>query len=272
MAPPYHFASVPLTKNDLWSKMLKYAVSDVRRQFLYAERFFMKSPLKKIRRMNEAAWLLGILLCALGVALCTKASFGLSMIAAPPYILHLKISQFLPWYTQGMSEYIWQFLLLILTCLAVQRIRWQYLLSFGTAILFGFSLDGWLWLLGGGTPYDALWARIAAFAAGSVITSLAVAFFFRTKLPLEIYELTVAEIADRYKLPIHRVKQIYDVLMLAISLLFALLLLGSFTGIGIGTVITTLINSTLVTFFGKLLDRFFTFEPRFPKFTEKLSK
>lgn len=232
----------------------------------------MKSPSQKIGRMNEAAWLLGILLCALGVALCTKAGFGLSMIAAPPYILHLKISQFLPWYTQGMSEYIWQLLLLILTCLAVQRIRWQYLLSFGTAILFGFSLDGWLWLLGGGTPYDALWARIAAFAAGSVITGFAVAFFFRTKLPLEIYELTVAEIADRYKLPIHRVKQVYDVTMLTIAILFSLVLMGGFTGIGIGTAITTLINTTLISLCGKLLDHFFTFEPYFPKLTEKLSK
>ncbi len=226
---------------------------------------------KKIGRMNEAAWLLGILLCALGVAFCTKANFGLSMIAAPPYILHLKISQFLPWYTQGTSEYLWQFLLLILTCIAVQRFRWRYLLSFGTAMLFGFALDGWLFLLGGGIPYEALWMRIASFAAGCAITSLSVAFFFRTKLPLEIYELTVAEIADRYSLPIHRVKQIYDVVMLSISLLFALTLLGSFTGIGIGTVITTLVNTTLVNLFGKLLDHFFTFEPLLPGWTEKRS-
>ena len=232
----------------------------------------MKSVSKKIGRMNEAAWLLGILLCALGVALCTKASFGLSMIAAPPYILHLKISQFLPWYTQGTSEYIWQFFLLVLTCLAVQRIRWQYLLSFGTGILFGFSLDGWLWLLGGGAPYETLLARILAYAAGSLLTGFAVAFFFRTKLPLEIYELTVAEIADRYKLPIHRVKQVYDISMLAIAILFALFLMGGFTGIGIGTAITTLINTTLITLCGKLLDRVFTFEPRFPSFTEQLSQ
>ncbi len=232
----------------------------------------MRPIQKKIGKMNEAAWLLGILLCSLGIALCTKASFGLSMIAAPPYILHLKIAEFLPWYTQGTSEYIWQLFLLILTCFIVRRFRWQYLLSFGTGILFGFSLDGWLLLLGGGAPYSALWARILAFTAGSVITSLAVAFFFRTKLPLEIYELTVSEIADRYSLPIHRVKQVYDVVMLAISLLFALVLLGGFTGIGIGTIITTLVNTTLVTLCGRLLDRFFTFEPRFPKLTEKLSK
>jgi len=60
--------------------------------------------MKKIGKMNEAAWLLGILLCSLGVSLCTKAGFGLSMIAAPPYILHLKLSLLSPFFTQGSAN------------------------------------------------------------------------------------------------------------------------------------------------------------------------
>ena len=225
----------------------------------------------KIGKMNEAAWVLGILLCALGVAFCTKANFGLSMVAAPPYILHLKLSQYFPWYTQGTSEYVWQFFLLILTCAAVQRIRLRYFLSFFTAILFGLSLDGWLWVLGGGAAYATLIGRILAYLAGTALTTLSIAFFFRTKLPLEIYELTVSEIADRYHLPIGRVKLIYDVVMLTISVLFAWLLLGGFTGIGIGTVITTVLNASLIAMWGRVLDRFFTFEPLFPRFVDKLS-
>ena len=41
----------------------------------------MKYKMQKIEKMNEIAWPLGIIFCALGVALCTKASFGLSIIA-----------------------------------------------------------------------------------------------------------------------------------------------------------------------------------------------
>jgi len=227
---------------------------------------------KKIGKMNEAAWALGIVLCSLGVALSTKANFGLSMVAAPPYILHLKLSQFFPWYSQGTSEYIWQFILLILTCAAVQRIRLRYFLSFCTAVLFGFSLDGWLWVLGGGTAYTTLIGRILAYSAGTAITALSIALFFRTKLPLEIYELTVSEIADRYHLPLGRVKQVYDIVMLTVSVLFAWLLLGEFIGIGIGTVITTLLNARLIALWGKLLDSIFTFEARFPKLVQLLNK
>ena len=86
--------------------------------------------MKKISRMNEAAWVIGIVGCALGVCLCTKADFGLSMIAAPPYIFHLALRDRLPWYTQGTSEYLWQGVLLLVMCVATGRFRWKYLLSF----------------------------------------------------------------------------------------------------------------------------------------------
>ncbi len=224
---------------------------------------------KKCGRMNELAWGIGIFFCALGIALSTKADFGLSMIAAPPYILHRQISQMLPWFSQGTAEYVWEFVLLILTCLAVRKFRWQYLLSFGTAVLFGFVLDGWLLLLGGGTPYSLLWVRILAFALGILSCSLGVAFFFRTKWPPQIYELAVGEIARRYNSPVPRVKLYFDVFMLLVCVLFALWA-GSFTGVGIGTVITTAVNAFLIQGWGKLLDRCFTFEPRFPGITDKL--
>ena len=228
--------------------------------------------MKKIGKMNELAWVLGIVLCALGVSLCTKANFGLSMIAAPAYILHVKISQFLPWYSQGVSEYVWQFFWLILTCLIVRRFKFRYLLSFGTGILFGLALDGWLFLFGGGATYESLVIRILAFAIGLPITAFAIALFFRTSLPLEIYELTVAEVSNRYNLPVNRVKFVYDAMMLAISVTLACFLMHGFVGIGIGTVLSTLLNATLIAAFGKLLDRFFTFEPRFPKLIEKLGQ
>ena len=83
---------------------------------------------KKISKMNELAWVIGIVVCSLGVCLCTKADFGLSMIAAPPYILHYALRGVFPWFTQGRAEYAWQALLLLGMCLAVGRFRWRYLL------------------------------------------------------------------------------------------------------------------------------------------------
>lgn len=221
----------------------------------------------KIKKMDETAWLLGILLCALGVCLCTKANFGLSMIAAPAYIVFRKLSLFLPFLTQGMTEYLWQALLLVVTCLIVRRFRLRYVFTFLTAVLFGFALDGWLWVFGGGDPFQSLVARIISFAAGTLITTLSIAFFFRTSLPLEVYELTVAEVSDRYDLNVDRVKLFNDMIFLALSIGLTLLLHGDFVGVGIGTVVVTFVNAPLISFFGKILDKLFEFSPRFPRLT-----
>lgn len=218
--------------------------------------------------MNEAAWLCGTFFCALGVALCTKANLGLSMIAAPAYIIHVFMENFLPWYTQGTSEYIWQAFLLIVMCIIVRKFKPKYLLTFVCAVIFGFAVDGSLFILGGPAPYQSLATRIIAFVFGEIITAIAIAFNFRTSLPLPVYELVVSEVSKKYGKDINKVKQANDIIMLLVSLMLAFALNRSFDGIGIGTVIITLINAPLIAFIGKLLDRFFDFSPRFPKFVE----
>lgn len=224
--------------------------------------------MKKLQKMNEAAWLCGVLFCALGVALCTKANFGLSMIAAPAYIIHKFMEAFLPWYSQGTSEYIWQTVLLVIMCIIVKRFKPKYLLTFACAVIFGLAVDGCLFLLGGGAPYESMIVRIIAFAIGEVITAVAIACYFRTSLPLCVYELVVSEISKKYNIEVGKVKQANDIIMFVLSIAFALLLTRSFTGIGIGTVVITLVNAPLISFFGKVLDKLCDFSPRFPKLVE----
>ena len=230
-----------------------------------------KKNVKKIGKMNEAAWVIGIFVCSLGVCLCTKADFGLSMIAAPPYILHYALRDFWPWFTQGGAEYVWQAVLLIGMCLAVRRFRWRYLLSFAAAFVAGKSIDLWFVLLGGTGVYGSMAVRIVAFILGELLTSVAIAFVFRTSWPVQIYELLVREIADRYSFDINRVKMANDISLFVLSAVLALVLTGGFHGFGVGTVIITAVNAPLIALCGKLIDRIFTFEPRFPKLTGLLS-
>lgn len=226
--------------------------------------------MKKIAKMNEMAWVMGVLLCALGVSLCTKANFGLSMVAAPAYIIHVFFRDIFTWYTQGTSEYITQGLILIIMCVIIRRFRAKYLLTFVCAVVFGLAVDGCLFLLGGNAPYESMAVRIIAFILGETITAVAIACYFRTDLPLGVYELAVSEIAKRYGIGIDKVKQANDIIMLAVSVILALLLNRSFAGIGIGTIIITVVNAPMISYFGKVLDKFFTFEPRFPRFVEKI--
>ena len=99
-------------------------------------------------RFAEIAYVLGIILCPLGVCLSAKSGFGVSMVVAPAYVLYLRISETIPWFTFGKSEYIFQGLLLIVLAFAVRRFKWKYLLSFVTAFIYGNILDLWYVVLG----------------------------------------------------------------------------------------------------------------------------
>ena len=71
----------------------------------------------------ELAYVLGILTLALGTALMERADFGVSMVVAPAYLLHLKISQVYPFFTFGTAEYCLQAALLIVLCLVLRRFK-----------------------------------------------------------------------------------------------------------------------------------------------------
>lgn len=221
--------------------------------------------MRRIRGMNELAWVIGIVLSTLGIALYTKADFGLSMIAAPAYIIHSKMINYFDWYSQGTSEYIFQTILIIALSVIMLRFKKSYILSFLTAIVSGVVLDGWFLLMHGNAPFESMAIRIIAFIFGEISLTIAIAFFFRTTLPVQIYELIVNEISEKKNLEKNKVKQLYDVFMLVLSLALALVLNKSFQGLGIGTIIITIINAPLIKIFGDILDRVFSFESLFKR-------
>ena len=204
---------------------------------------------------NILNWVLGLVISALGLCLSTKSGLGLSMIGACPYILHKWLIDKYSWFTQGTAEYVFEALVLLVTCLAVRKFKPRFLLSFLTAVIVGYIIDGWLWLLGGNGIYASMPARVLSFAGGMVVTALGVAFFFRTSLPLEVYELTVNEIHKKYGFSLKNTKLAFDGCMLLTAIVMALLLTHKLTGIGWGTVIITLCNSFIITFFGKIIDK-----------------
>ena len=228
---------------------------------------------KKITGMGELAYVLGVILCALGVCFSAKSGFGVSMVVAPAYVLHCKIQPFLPFFSFGVAEYVLQGGLILLLCPFVGRFKKKFLLSFGTAVFYGVVLDFWRMLFGTEVPNE-LWSRVFFCGLGGCITAFAIALLLRTYLPQQGYELVVKELSDRYGWAIGRVKWIYDMTSLVVAILLMLLLFGefSFSMIGAGTLLLTLVNTPLITGFGKLLDHFFVFTPKFPRFHQGFEK
>lgn len=205
--------------------------------------------------LNVGIWAVAVLCCTLGVSLCTKSNLGMSMIGAMPYILHKFMIQTFPWFSQGTAEYFIEAIIIIITGIIIRKYKIQWLLSFATAVIVGLCIDGWLFLLGGNGPVEGMVARVIFFITGMVITSFAIALFFRTRMPLQAYELAVVEISERYNWDKSKVKYVNDILYLVICLAMSLLLLHKLVGIGVGTIVITFANAPLIALFTKMLDK-----------------
>lgn len=210
---------------------------------------------------TEWAYVLGIVILALGTAMMERADMGMSMVVAPAYLLHLKVSQFLPWFTFGTAEYVFQAALLIVLSIVMGRARKSYLFSFVTAVVYGIALDISM-SLAGMMPGSGMAARLIYYAIGMVLCSLGVALLFHTYIAPEAYELFVKEIAGKYGYRIDKVKTVYDCCscLIGIAMSFAFFGFGHFEGVKAGTIFCALINGWLIGRIGAILEKQFAFE------------
>lgn len=211
--------------------------------------------MKKIP-FGELAFVLGVLFTCAGVALQVSADLGLSMVAAPAYILSQKIS----FLTTGMAEWCIQGLLFILGCVLIRRFSLPMLGSFLVATLCAAVLDMMLALFSG-VHAATLPGRLALYLVGMLSLSLGIAFAFRSYLPCQMHEMFVKTVATDRKWDQNRFKIIYDWICLAVSLTLTLCFFGRLVGIGLGTVICTVLNGPLIALWGRGLDRWFNFAP-----------
>ena len=218
---------------------------------------------KKLRFPRELSYLLGLLILPLAVSIMTKANLGLSMIAAPTYIISEKVT----FLTYGQTEYIAQGIVLIIMCIVVKKFKWTYLTSYLTAVLYGTVLDFYLWLMRGWQP-DSLPVRVAVFVAGMLLTSLGVALFMNTYLAPAAWDYFVRTVVQEKQLDLRKFKLGYDFFFLVVSVALTLLLFGRFIGITWGTLVIALCNGNLIAFIDNFMKKHFEQYDLFPKLSK----
>lgn len=218
--------------------------------------------MKKVTFYSELSYLLGLVILAIGTALMEYGGFGISMVAAPSYVLYLKVSQSFPSFGFGTSGYLVETLILLLMMLIIRRAKLTYLLSFATAVSYGLVLDG-IALFTRMLPQTPV-LKVLLYIAGLLLCSGAISLLFHAYFPPAAHEMFVKEVSACKGISLSALKTVYDCSMLLIAIGLSLVFFRSIRGIGIGTVICALINGTLIRLFSNLLDRFFTFRDKFP--------
>ena len=208
--------------------------------------------MKKKLFYMEWAYVLGVVLLALGTSLMEKADFGMSMVVAPAYVLYIRLSSR---FTFGMMEYMLQAFLLVVMGLCLRRFRLSYFFSFVTAVIYGFTLDGCM-ALAALIPWTGMLARGAYYIVGMLLCSAGVAFFFHTYIAPEAYELIVKELSAAWNISIPRLKTCYDLVscLVSVAMSFAFFGMWHFEGVKLGTVFCALVNGSVIGWMSRAME------------------
>jgi uncharacterized membrane protein YczE len=201
-------------------------------------------------------------LLAFGTALTAYGNLGISMVVAPAYILHLFLSQFWPFFSFGVAEYVLQGIVLLVLILIMRKAKLSYLLSFVATILYGFCLDGAMKLTAL-LPVN-IYLQVVAYVIGAIICCNSLALLFSSYLPPEAYELFSKEIAAKFRKPVHKIVNFYNMGSLLVSVILSLCFFGQIQGIGIGTVACAFLYGFVISFFQKIYNKLFVFTDKFP--------
>lgn len=218
--------------------------------------------MKKTVFYSEIAYFAGLFLLAFGTGMTVFGNFGLSMVVAPAYILHVWLSQFWSWFTFGVGEYVLQGTILVFIWLALKGRKVTCLMSFLSAVLYGLILDGSLALMA--YISNVMWLRITVYVVGVLFCTAGISLLFHSYLPPAAYELLVMVFADRYQKKLTVCKTVYDCLSLVVSVVLSFVLFGKILGVGVGTVVCALLYGWLIGRFSQLWERVFAFRDRWP--------
>lgn len=213
---------------------------------------------------TEAAYAIGLITLALGTALMERANFGMSMVVAPAYLIYLKVSNYLSWFSFGMAEYCFQAFLIIVLAIVLHRFKRKYVFSFITAFIYGNILDIMMNAVNL-VPGNEILQRIACYSIGLVMCAVGVSLLFHTYIPPEAYELFVKEVSSRFDLDINKTKTVYDCCSCIVAIAMSFLFIGfwRFEGVKLGTVLCALINGWMIGQCSNCFEKHFDFVDTF---------
>lgn len=181
-----------------------------------------------------------IIVYSFSIALMSKSGFGMSSIAAVPFLL----SKTFPIFRFGTWNFLIQALLILSLTLLGRKWKSEYFFSFILAFAFSKMIDVhelWLNLL----P-DTYFIRILCFIAGFFIMTLGIFVSNNSHLPIMPTDLFPRDISVMFTLSYAGVKTFYDITFLAAALFLSLGCLHQLLGIGIGTVVCALFTGKTV--------------------------
>lgn len=188
--------------------------------------------MKKPEVNNIVLYFSGLMCMSLGVVLAVKSDYGITVATSIAYVLNAKLT----FISFGTFNYIVQGIVFLLMMLILREVKIKYVMSFVTAVLFGFFVDFFSFLIAGIEPVFH-YQRAGIFIFSVISISLAIALFIKSRLPLMPFDIFCKKVSEKYGIPFGKFKMGFDIVNLVISSCLSFVLLGGLKGIYFGTLV-----------------------------------
>ncbi len=200
--------------------------------------------------------IIGLIVTALGLAVCVRADLGISPITT----LAFALNKAFPALTLGTYVFFQHIVFFILTVVLLRKdFKPFQLLQLPCSFLFGYFVDFWEILLRN-LSLNSYITRILLLLIGCVIVALGFSMSYTSRVALEANTAFLNALSQRTGKPYSTLKTLTDVIIVIMAAVVALIFLHTIVGIREGTVIAALIVGPIAGFFNRRLagmERFF---------------
>lgn len=192
-------------------------------------------------------FLLGVLVCAAGIAFITRAALGTSPISSTPFVLSLVTAP-----SMGVYTFLFNMLFLVGEAVLLKRFTWLQAVQIAATFFFSLCIDVALSIiptqLNGPLPMKLLYLAIGC---GVMALGISLEIFGGViMLPGEGF---VKALAEKLKIEFGNMKVIFDSSLTAIAAVIAMIAFGRLNGVGFGTLVSALLVGQLVKLYTRRL-------------------
>ena len=210
---------------------------------------------KKISIPREVSFVAGLLLVSFAISLMVIAEFGISTISSLPYVFSCIVNKI----SFGNWNPVFQIGLLVMLLAITKRFKSGYMISIVLSLLFGIVLDFFTNALAN-LPTE-FWQRLLYFVVGYLSMCVAIALMVGSKIPLMIIDTFLNDLTIFFHVTYRRIKTLFDIICVALSVIFSMAFLGHLVGVGIGTVILACITGLGVHGMNTILSKVIIIKP-----------
>lgn len=201
--------------------------------------------------------IVGLIVTALGLAVCVRADLGISPITTLAYALNKAF----PALTLGTYVFFQHIVFFILTVALLRKdFKPFQLLQLPCSFLFGYFVDFWELLLRE-LKCDSYISRVVLLLIGCAVVALGFSMSYTSRVALEANTAFLNALSHCTGKPYSTLKTLTNVLIVIMAAVVGLFFLHAIVGIREGTVVAALIVGPIAGFFNKRLarmERFFT--------------